>query len=74
MLQLYALPLKNQWDDTEVHMTPMTGYNAPSECTCVEGMGIAEGCAEHKGMSPAWRGGRFIVLSGLRRFDVLNEG
>jgi len=37
-----------------VFMTPLDGYRAPADCSCVEGAGVTAGCAKHKGLSPPW--------------------
>lgn len=35
-------------------LQPLSGFAPPSGCACVSGDGISPGCADHRGLGPAW--------------------
>jgi len=40
--------------DATIYRTPIPGWSPPVGCSCVEGLGVTSGCAEHKQVKPPW--------------------
>lgn len=55
------VPVESTGDSTLWHsktagivLQPLSGFAPPSGCACISGNGISAGCANHRGLGPAW--------------------